>query len=164
MITCNPIERQLWKEAIKKEFGDMKKRNVWKIISADKVPPNRRLIGCKQVFKVKRDNTHRARLVALGYSQIPSVDFTGNYAPVIDEASKLVLEASHLMDLSGEIIDIGNAFLYGDLEEDIYMTVPEGLEYFEEISDNCCCNLFGIIYGLVQASSSRNLSSSLKKN
>ena len=90
---------------------------------------------------MKRDNTHRSRLLALGYSQIPGVDFTENYAPVIDdETIKLVLEASHLMDLSGEIIDIETAFLYGDLEEDIYMTLPEGLEHFEDIPDNCCCN------------------------
>ena len=76
----------------------------------------------------KRDNTHRARLVALGYSQIPSVDFTENYAPVInDETIKLVLEASHSIDLWGKIIDIETVFLCDDLEKDIYMTVPEGL-------------------------------------
>ena len=102
---------------------------------------------------MKRDNTHRARLVALGYSQIPGVDFTENYAPVIDdETINLVLEGSHSMDLSGKIIDIETAFLYGDLEEDIYMIIPEGLEHFKDIPHNCCCNLLGIIYGLVQAS------------
>ena len=66
----------------------MKKRNSWKIIS--------RLSSCKWVFKVKRNNVNRARLVALGYMQTPGIDFTENYAPVADDESiELVLEASH---------------------------------------------------------------------
>ena len=55
------------------------------------------------------------------------------------------------MDLSGEINDIKTVFLYGDFEEDIYMKISEWLEHFENIPENCCCNLLGIIYGLVQA-------------
>jgi len=40
------------------------------------------LIGSKWVFKEKYDGRFQARLVCLGYSQIPGVDFSNNYAPV----------------------------------------------------------------------------------
>ena len=43
------------------------------------------LVGYKWIFKVNRDGTHRARLVVLGYSQIPGIDFTENFAPVVND-------------------------------------------------------------------------------
>ena len=49
------------------------------LVCADK-----QLIGCKWVFKLKRDGTYRARLVALGYSQVPCVNFTDNFAPIVN--------------------------------------------------------------------------------
>ena len=57
-------------------------RGVWGTIYKLKIPENRRLIGNKWVLKIKRDGTCRARLVALGYSQIPGFDYTDNFAPV----------------------------------------------------------------------------------
>ena len=62
-------------------------RGVWRKIGKVKIPENRRLIGNKWVFKIKRDGTYRARLVALGYSQIPGVDYTDNFAPVAHDVS-----------------------------------------------------------------------------
>ena len=62
-------------------------RGVWRKIDKMKIPENRRLIGNKWVFKIKRDGTYRARLVALGYSKIPGMDFTDNFAPVAHDVS-----------------------------------------------------------------------------
>ena len=53
-------------------------RGVWRKTDRAKIPKNRRLIGNKWVFKIKRDGTYRARFVALGYSQIPGFDYTDN--------------------------------------------------------------------------------------
>ena len=148
----DPHERKMWREAISKEFRDMKRRNVWKLILRKNVPKDRRLIGCKWVFKKKKNGVYRARLVALGYSQIPGVDYTENFAPVVDDVTfRLVLIWAWLCGLEGEVIDIETAFLYGDLEQEIYMTVPEGLQYFEEVTDDMCARLLATIYGLVQA-------------
>jgi hypothetical protein len=47
-------ERQGWREAIPKELKDMNTRNVWKKIKRDEVPPNKRLIGRKWIFKKKK--------------------------------------------------------------------------------------------------------------
>ena len=60
-------------------------REVWRKTERKKIPNDRRLIGNKWVFKIERDGTYRARLVALGYSQIPGVDCTDNLTPVAHE-------------------------------------------------------------------------------
>jgi len=75
-------KRQKWRTVIRKEFCDMIKREVWVNVKRSSVPVGRKLFGSKWVFKEKRDGRFRARLVCLGYSQIPGVDFGDNYAPV----------------------------------------------------------------------------------
>ena len=69
----SPIEkeRDRWRAVIRKEIRSMIERGVWRQTDRQKIPSNRRLIGNKWVSKIKRDGTYRARLVALGYSQIP---------------------------------------------------------------------------------------------
>ena len=74
-------ERNNWRAAIRKEIRSMINRGVWRKTDRAKMPKTRRLIGNKWVFKIKRDGTYRARLVALGYSQIPGVDYTDNFVP-----------------------------------------------------------------------------------
>mgnify|MGYP006197636723 FL=1 len=117
------------------------------------VPSHRRLIGCKWVFAVKRNGTYRARLVALGYSQIPGVDYTDNFAPVVNDVTfRIVLVRKMLEKLNSRIIDVETAFLYGYLEEEIFMKKPEGYsECGYEIQDGECLVLKKSIYGLVQA-------------
>ena len=88
---------------------------------------------CVGVFKVKRNSVYHARLVAKGFSQIPGVDFTDNYSPVVNDVTFRGLVARMLIEnLKGKVVDIDNAFLNGDLEHDIYMKFPEG--YDEVIS------------------------------
>ena len=60
----------------------MIKQEVWVNVDQSSVPEGRKMIGSKWVFKEKCDRQFRARLVCLGYSQIPGVDFSDNYAPV----------------------------------------------------------------------------------
>ena len=94
-----------------------------------------RLIGCRWVFKVKRNGVYHARLVAKGFSQIPGVDFTDNYYPVVNDVTIRVVVARMLIEnLKGKEVDIDNAFLNGDLEDESYMKIPEGYE--EVISED----------------------------
>ena len=72
-------EKENWRIAIRKEIRSMINRGVWRKIHRVMIPEKRRLIGNKWVFKLKRDGTYRARLVALGYSQIPGIDYTDNF-------------------------------------------------------------------------------------
>ena len=59
------------------------------------IPSNRRCVKSKWVFKIKRDGTFRARIVACGYSQIPGVDFSDNYAPVVNDITFRMLLIPH---------------------------------------------------------------------
>ena len=118
----DPQDRQKWRDGIIKEFRDMRTRKVWKIVNIKDIPPDRRLIGCRWVNKRKRNGVYRARLVALGYSQIPGVDYTDNFAPVIQDTTFRII--CFMIVVNGwvaEIVDVETAFLYGDLEETIYI-------------------------------------------
>jgi hypothetical protein len=111
------------------------------------------MIGCKWVFKIKRDGRFRARLVALGYSQIPGVDFTDNFSPVVNDTTlRIVITRMLVESMRGKVIDVETAFLYGELEHEIYMRMPEGYkEAVEEPEKDECLLLERAIYGLVQA-------------
>ena len=56
--------RNNWKNAIKKEFENMEKNDVWDICDTNEKPENRRLLGTTWVFKVKKNEFFKARLVA----------------------------------------------------------------------------------------------------
>src|SRR6056300_1140278 len=105
----------------------MIKRKVWRQIKKRDIPPDRRCVKCKWVFKIKRNGVYRARLVACGYSQIPGVDFTENYSPVVNDVTFcLLILTMILMGLDAKIVDIETDFLYGDLDEEIFMECPPG--------------------------------------
>ena len=146
-------EKQNWQIAIRKEIRSMINRGVWRKIVRAKIPENRRLIGNKWVFKIKRDGTYRARLVALGYSQILGNDYTDNFAPVAHDVSfRIGLARMMVEKLDSLVMDVETAFLYGDIEEEIFMKSPVGMEEFDPgSSPEDCYQLKKRIYGLCQA-------------
>ena len=146
-------ERENWQKAIRKEIKNMIERGVWRKVDRKNIPNNRRLIGNKWVFKIKRDGTYRARLVALGYSQIPGVDYTDNFAPVAHDVSfRIALARMMVEKLDSLVMDVETAFLYGDIEEEIFMKSPIGMEEIDPgSSTEDCYQLKKGIYGLCQA-------------
>ena len=146
-------ERNNWQAAIRKEIKSMINRGVWRKIDKVKIPENRRLIGNKWVFKIKRDGTYRARLVALEYSQIPGIDYTDNFAPVAHDVSfRIALARMMVEKLDSLVMDVETAFLYGDIEEEILMKSPVGMEEIDPgSSPEDCYQLKKGIYGLCQA-------------
>ena len=142
------VDQIKWKSAINKELKEMEKRGVWEIIDEKNIPINRRCIKNKWIFKVKRNGIFRARLVACGYSQVPGIDFSESFAPVLNDVSfRIMLIAKLVWDMTSTVVDIETAFLHGDLDEEIYMEVPKGLE----IEHNEKLMLKKTIYGLVQS-------------
>ena len=107
----NDKERNNWRTAIWKEMRRMIDREVWRKTERKKIRNDRRLIGNKWVFKIKRDGTYRARLVALGYSPIPGVDYTDNFAPVAHDVTFRIAFARMMVEkLDSLVMDVETAF------------------------------------------------------
>jgi hypothetical protein len=86
--------------------------------------------------------------VACGYSQIPGVNFNESFSPVVNDVSfRIMLIAKLIWDLQASFVDVETAFLQGDLQEEIYMSIPEGMNK----DTNTCLFLRITIYGLVQS-------------
>lgn len=137
-----------WRQAIEKELSDMENKSVWEKVKRNTIPDNKKIIGNKWVFKVKSNGTHRARLTGLGYSQIPGIDFSENYALVLKDATFRILIVIMLkLKLEGVMIDVETAFLYADLKHTIYMKCPEGYN----MKNDECLLLKKTLYGLVQS-------------
>ena len=151
----SPIEkeRDKWRAAIRKEIRSMIDRGVWRKTDKRRIPKNRRLIGNKWVFKIKRDGTYRARLVALGYSQIPGVDYTDMFDPVAHAVSFRIARARMMVEkLDSLVMDVETALLYGEIDEEIFMKSLVGLEEIEPgSSSEDCYQLLKGIHGLCQA-------------
>ena len=146
-------ERDNWRSAIRKEIRCIINRGVWRKADGAKIPKNGRLIGNKWVFKIKRDGSYRARLVALGYNQIPGIDYTDNFAPVAHDVSfRIALARMMVEKLDSLVMDVETAFLYGELDEEIFMKSPVGMEEIDPgSSSEDCYQLLKGIYGLCQA-------------
>ena len=121
-------QQKKWREAIRKEFRDMIKCKVWRRTNKRNIPSNRRCIKCKWVFKIKQNGVFCARLVACGYSQIPGVDFSGHFSPVVHDITfRLLIKVMILCGYSAKIVDVETVFLHGRLEEEICMDCPPGM-------------------------------------
>ena len=96
---------------------------------------------------------YHARLVAKGFSQIPGMDFTDSYSPVVyDVTFRVVVARMLIQNLKGKVVDSDNAFLNGDLEHEIYVKIPEGYDEVinKDVDKENCLILQKAIYGLVQ--------------
>ena len=155
----NRKEKPQWWDAMCDEFRNMHDKIVWKIVKKIDLPKGRKLIGNRWVYTLKDNGIYRARTVGKGFSQVPGKDFHENHAPVLhDTTFRFCLVQKLIFHLSSLQFDIVTAFLYGDLDEVIYMVFPEGYERFlKEVmgqdfsAEDHCLLLEKALYGLVQA-------------
>jgi Reverse transcriptase (RNA-dependent DNA polymerase) len=154
----DPNHGNSWRNAIAKELENMEKCNVWSLLDRLSIPTNRKLIGSKWVFKEKQDGVFRARIVALGYSQVPGIDFAGNYLPVVNNTSfRILLLLIGKLGLKAWSLDVETAFLNGDLGKEMYMKLPKGFNGEDKgLSETKALKLNKSIYGLVQAAQQWN--------
>lgn len=144
------VEHPQWQEAIRRELDAHRTSGTWSLTT---LPPGRRAIGHKWVFRVKlaADGTidkFKARLTAQGFSQREGVDYNETFAPVLHYTTlRLVLAIVAAEDLELWQIDVESAFLHAHVDEEIYMQVPAGVE----APVGSVCKLSKALYGIKQA-------------
>ena len=132
---------------MKEELDALSKNHTWDLVT---LPPGKSVIICKWIYKIKTHSDgsierYKTRLVTKGFTQEYGIDYEETFAPVtyisfvrallaVATASKWVLFQ----------MDVKNAFLNGDLSEEVYMQPPPGLY----VDSNKVCHFRRALYGL----------------
>ncbi|RVW25707.1 Retrovirus-related Pol polyprotein from transposon RE1 [Vitis vinifera] len=118
-----------WKNAMLEEICALEDNHTWKLVD---LPQGKKVVGCKWVFAVKVNPDGsvarlKARLVARGYAQTYGVDYSDTFSPVAKLNSvRLFISIAASQQWMIHQLDIKNAFLHGDLEEEVYLEQPPG--------------------------------------
>ena len=129
-----------WKAAMDEDMCALRRNNTWEITT---LPQGKRAIGCRWVFtpKFRADRTLdrlKARLVAKGYTQTQGIDYGETFALVAKFNTVRVLIAL-AAKCKWDILqfDVKNAFLHGELEEEVYMQLPPGYHLTDNPNQVC---------------------------
>ncbi|MBW0536457.1 hypothetical protein O181_076172 [Austropuccinia psidii MF-1] len=139
-----------WIAAIAKELEVMKNLEVWDVVDLE---PHHKVVGTTWVFRRKKSpiiqTKYKARLCAQGFAQTLGEDYSKTFAPTGRMHSLRTLIAFSVSNgLKFRQLDIRSAFLNAKLEGDVYLGIPQGLEFDKKKK---CLKLKKAIYGLKQA-------------
>ncbi|KAG8482677.1 hypothetical protein CXB51_024156 [Gossypium anomalum] len=148
--TEETLSSKEWALAAQQEFDALIRNQTWDLVP---LPTNKRAVGCKWVFKLKRhaDGTiarYKGRLVVKGYLQEAGIDFYETFSLVVKPTTiRVVLTLTVKFGWHLKKLDVDNAFLNGDLFEEIYMVQPLGFEQ-KHSDQTLVCKLKKALYGL----------------
>ena len=112
-----------------KEIEALEVNNTWSLAP---LTHGKTAIGCKWVYRIKylpdgSIERSRARLVAKGFTYKLGLDYSETFSPVAKSISvRIVLSLVAMKGWFLHQMDVNNAFLHGDLVEDVYMSLPPG--------------------------------------
>jgi hypothetical protein len=141
-----------WRAAMQAEFDALMANRTWSLVDR---PPHARVITGKWVFRIKLNtdgtlNRYKARWVVRGFHHRAGIDFTETFSPVVKPATirtVLAIIASH--GWSAHQLDVSNAFLHGNIEEQVFCQQPTG--FADAAKPDAVCLLSRSLYGLRQA-------------
>nr|GEU45490.1 hypothetical protein [Tanacetum cinerariifolium] len=120
-----------WIETMQEELLQFKMQKVWVLVD---FPYGKRAIGTKWVFRNKKDERgivirNKARLFAQEHTQEEGINYEEVFALVSKiEAIRLFLAYASFMSFMVYQMDVKSAFLYGTIEEEVYVCQPLGFE------------------------------------
>lgn len=116
-----------WQEAVQKELETLKENNTWTLCEGS---VSEKTVSSKWVFKIKNSNNsvqYKARLVARGFEQSDLMGLCDIYAPVAKLSTfRLFVCMAARLNLPINQMDVTGAFLYGNIDETVYLELPEG--------------------------------------
>jgi len=116
---------------MRKEIEALEHNKIWKVTE---IPHGKKPIGCKWVYRIKYNakgdiECYKARLVAKGYSQLEGVDYLDTFSPIAKlTAVRMLLAIAATQNWHLKQLDVNNAFLHGELSEELYMLPPPGIK------------------------------------
>ncbi|TIC28442.1 rve-domain-containing protein [Wallemia mellicola] len=144
-----------WRQGMEEEMATHDRNNTWTLIDLKDVPKNNNIVGSRWVYNIKTNAMNepikwKARLVAQGFSQKPGIDYEETYAPVTSlRIIRLLIAIAVEENLQIHQMDVTGAYLYGDIDQPIYMKLPPGM--YENEKDKKICKLNKALYGLRQS-------------
>ncbi|KAJ9689323.1 hypothetical protein PVL29_014817 [Vitis rotundifolia] len=150
--TSEALSHPGWRQAMVDEMTALHSNGTWDLVS---LPPGKSIVGCRWVYTVKvgpdgQVDRLKARLVAKGYTQIYGCDYGDTFSPVAKIASvRLFLSMAAMCHWPLYQLDIKNAFIHGELLEEVYMEQPPG--FVAQGESGLVCKLRRSLYGLKQS-------------
>ncbi|GJR41372.1 retrovirus-related pol polyprotein from transposon RE1 [Tanacetum coccineum] len=141
-----------WDDAMCDEMSALKQNHTWDLVPH---PSRTNVVGSKWVFRTKfyansSIDKYKARLVAQGFTQVPGIDYSTTFSPVVKASTvRIILSISVLNKWPLHQLDVKNAFLHGKLTDTVYMEQPPG--FVDSQLPNHVCRLNKALYGLKQA-------------
>ncbi|GJT71156.1 putative ribonuclease H-like domain-containing protein, partial [Tanacetum coccineum] len=124
-------EDESWVDAMQEELLQFEIQKVWVLVD---LPFGKKVIGTKWVYQNKKDERgvvvrNKARLVAQGHRQEERIDYDEVFAPVARlKAIRIFLAFASYMGFIVYQIDVKSAFLYGKIDEEVYVSQPPGFQ------------------------------------
>lgn len=146
-------DKDLWLESMYRELRALLRNKTWEYVRRSDVPPGHKILTGRWVWVYKRDGTRKSRWVVRGFEQVEGIDYQETFAAVARaESYRVLLAIATLLDWDIEQLDVDTAFLYGDIDTDIYVEIPAG-PFTDDVPDGkiMVCHLLKSLYGLKQA-------------
>jgi hypothetical protein len=146
------VKSEKWRTTMDVKMEAIKRNGTWELME---LPPGGKKVGVKWVYKTKLNehgavDKYKARLVVKGYSQQYGVDYTEVFTPVARmETIQLVVALAAQRGWAIYQLDVKSAFLYGELNEEVFLEQPCG--YVQKEHEHKVYKLKKALYGLKQA-------------
>lgn len=142
-----------WMDAMQQELDASHRNNIFSLVPH---PLNHNVVGCKWIYRIKYNvdgsiDHYKACLVAQGFSQVPGLDYSHTFSPIVKATIiRILLSLVVTNNWNLHQLDVNNAFFNGHLSEHVYMEQPPGFQ--DPQFPNHVCRLNKALYSLKQAS------------